>query len=411
MKDTASPDTGLPRRLAALALLGLGLGLPGCGEQPTVEHVAPPAKVEALPGESQLTRITLAPQAVERLGIETAAVTSRVMDAERWVAGEVFLPSDAVRLLTAPVAATVAPSSGLPAVGVAVTAGEVLATLSPVVPPEALANLRAATATAEGEIARAEVRLEIATTQRDRTQKLLDQGATSVRLRDEAAAEYDSALAALAAAKQSRDVLLAATPSSQGGSARIEIRAPFDGVVRRADAAPGQELPAGAALVEIVALDRMLVRVALHVGEADRVDPGAPVQVRVAGRTLAAKPALAPPAADPLAATVHLFYDVGADAASLRPGQRVEVGLVQGRGEPRLVAPFSAVVFDAYGGAWVYERTAPTHFERRRVDIEGVRGAGTTEALAVLVHGPAAGTEVVTAGVPELFGTEFGGGK
>ncbi len=409
MNEIGLRRVGVPRGLGVVAALGVLLA--GCGARPAAEHKAPPAEVEALPGESQLTRITLTPEAVQRLGIATAELASRVVDPERWVAGEVFLPTDAVRLLTAPVAATVAPTSEVPAAGASVAKGETLATLAPVVPPEALANLRAATATAEGEIARAEVRLEIATTQRDRTQKLLDRGAISTRLRDEAAAEYDSALASLAAAKQSRDVLLAATPSSQGGSAQIEIRAPFDGIVRRADAAPGQEVPAGAALVEIVALDRMLVRVALHVGEADLVDPDAPVQVRVAGRTLTAKPALAPPAADPLAATVHLFYDVGTAAASLRPGQRVEVGLVQGRGEPRLVAPFSAVVFDAYGGAWIYAQTGPTRFERRRVDIEGVRGAGTADALAVLVHGPAVGTVVVTAGAPELFGTEFGGSK
>ena len=68
--------------------------------------------------------------------------------------------------------------------------------------------------------------------------------------------------------------------------------------------------------------------------------------------------------------------------------------------------PWSAVVHDVHGGTWVYEQTAPHQFVRRRVEVLHV-----DRGVAVLGAGPPAGTSVVTAGVAELFGTEFGIGK
>ncbi len=61
---------------------------------------------------------------------------------------------------------------------------------------------------------------------------------------------------------------------------------------------------------------------------------------------------------------------------------------------------------DIYGGTWVYERTAEHVYVRRRVEVPYV-----VDGWAVLSAGPPAGAAVVTAGVAELFGTEFGFGK
>jgi hypothetical protein len=54
----------------------------------------------------------------------------------------------------------------------------------------------------------------------------------------------------------------------------------------------------------------------------------------------------------------------------------------------------------------LYVRTAPTVFSRVRIELSHVVGG-----LAVLRRGPAAGTDVVSSGAAELFGTEFGAGK
>ena len=64
-----------------------------------------------------------------------------------------------------------------------------------------------------------------------------------------------------------------------------------------------------------------------------------------------------------------------------------------------------ADLYDIYGGAWVYERLDATAFTRRRVEISYVR-----DGTAILSRGPARGTQVVTDGAAELFGSEFGVG-
>lgn len=74
--------------------------------------------------------------------------------------------------------------------------------------------------------------------------------------------------------------------------------------------------------------------------------------------------------------------------------------------EQTLVVPYSSIVYDMYGGAWVYENTEPQKYVRRRVELLHV-----LDGLAVLSRGPTVGTKVVSAGVAELFGTEFGVGK
>jgi hypothetical protein len=61
---------------------------------------------------------------------------------------------------------------------------------------------------------------------------------------------------------------------------------------------------------------------------------------------------------------------------------------------------------DIQGGAWVYQRTAPLTFVRRRVQVRYV-----LDNQAVLADGLQNGVEVVTAGAMELFGTEFGFAK
>ena len=75
-------------------------------------------------------------------------------------------------------------------------------------------------------------------------------------------------------------------------------------------------------------------------------------------------------------------------------------------GAERLGVPAEAALYDTSGGTWVYLRAGQHEYRRERVDIEFTR-----EDIAYCAHGPARGTEVVTAGAAELFGFEFGVGK
>jgi multidrug efflux pump subunit AcrA (membrane-fusion protein) len=119
-----------------------------------------------------------------------------------------------------------------------------------------------------------------------------------------------------------------------------------------------------------------------------------------------ATPVTAPPTADATTAGVDLFYRLANPDRSLRPGQRVSVRLPLRASQEHLVVPLAAVLFDAFGGTWVYEAKEGGVFERQRVALIDMVGA-----FAVLSQGPPLGTRVVTTGAAELFGTEFGVGK
>jgi hypothetical protein len=73
---------------------------------------------------------------------------------------------------------------------------------------------------------------------------------------------------------------------------------------------------------------------------------------------------------------------------------------------PLHAVPFSAVLYDPAGDPWVFTNPAPLVFVRERVTVETVQGD-----VALLSAGPAAGTQVVTVGVAELYGTEVGVGE
>jgi ABC-type oligopeptide transport system substrate-binding subunit len=90
-----------------------------------------------------------------------------------------------------------------------------------------------------------------------------------------------------------------------------------------------------------------------------------------------------------------------ADAAKLL-GVRTERVRSESAGS-RTVIPYDAVLYDPDGGTWTY--TSPKHLVYQRADIRIARIDGVS---AVLTRGPPAGTQVVTAGAPEIWGVEYG---
>jgi multidrug efflux pump subunit AcrA (membrane-fusion protein) len=72
----------------------------------------------------------------------------------------------------------------------------------------------------------------------------------------------------------------------------------------------------------------------------------------------------------------------------------------------RLAVPHSAVIYDAEGESWVYVSSAPDTFLRKRVAIDFM-----DDGHIFLTTGVTAGEDVVTVGVPELRGAEFGVGE
>jgi len=66
------------------------------------------------------------------------------------------------------------------------------------------------------------------------------------------------------------------------------------------------------------------------------------------------------------------------------------------------VMPYDALIYGAEGKAFTYTSPEPLTFVRQEIEIDRVDGDSV-----VLSDGPPAGTEVVTVGAAEVYGTEF----
>lgn len=419
----------LLRRRTAVAAFGaspvLATAPVACREKPA--KAAPAATVQGAVPEAQLASVTLTRDAARRLGIATALVDSADVAPTRTVGGEVVVPPGQALAVSAPVAGTVlAPAQGsIPAAGARVAAGAPLMRLVALPPDRGLVRTGQDLATARARLRQAQLEADrIASLYRDRLVATRDQERAQADLAA-AQATYDAAAAQQRLlGSNGRDARL----RGAGDLAALTISAPGSGVVRLLNVGPGQVVASGAVLAEVVRLDRLWVRVPLYAGDAASVVRGTPVTVATlgdAGATYRATPVPAPPSADPLAASVDLFYQLdatpagtAAGAPALRPGERVTVTLPLGTAgsagdralDRALVVPLDAIVRDLHGGSWVYVQADTLRFERRRVEVARVAGEGA-QARAVLASGPPRGARVVTAGVAELFGTEFGTGK
>lgn len=364
--------------------------------------VAPAAKVSGAIPETSLTTLTLTDDAQKRLGIETGQAERRRIVTTRSLGGELQATGGAQATVTAPLAGTLGVDTRLPTVGTAVAKGEVVLTLFPLAPGE-----RDVRVEAERVVAEAVGRQEMAAKRAERARQLAQDGAGSVRASEEAQADLAVADAALKAARDR--LALAARGVSASGT--ILLESPQAGVLRALHGTPGQTVGAGAPLFDVIAIDSFWIRVPVFAGDVEAIDRRAPAEVVPLGapagtKGVTATPIAAPPTADAATAGVDLFYSLANPSRTLRPGQRVSVRLALRSSQEQLVVPRSSVLFDAFGGTWVYEAKKGGVFERQRVALVDLAGG-----FAVLSQGPPLGTRVVTSGAAELFGTEFGVGK
>lgn len=390
------------RRPPVLLLLA-ALSHAGCGPAPAPATTKPPATVTHAVKEADLASLTLTPEAERRVGIVVDTAAQRDLPRARTVGGEVQVRPGSRAVLVAPRAGTVlAPvGAGLPAVGRAVAAGTPLIRLT-------LLPAEGDLFQAGDEVASADARLANARLRAARAETLLVRGAGTVEAAEDARQALVEAEAAFRVALSRQAVLSGAADSAGGRSVTLE--APFDGVVQALDVAPGQRVASGAALLEVAALDPLWVRVPLFPGDLREVDATRNAVVTRAGGQgggWPARPVRGPASADPVAASVDLYFEVPNPGGVLRPGERVAVTLpLSGRGDRGVVVPWSAIVRDIGGGAWVYVRLGEGRYGRRRVEVDHVVGDA-----ALLARGLAPGELVVTVGAAELFSTEFGTGK
>lgn len=233
-----------------------------------------------------------------------------------------------------------------------------------------LAQVGAAQAAADGQVAQAQAQVRLAQIAYNRAAALVREEAGSVRARDEAAAALATTRATLDAARAGRR-LLGPSVASIGAQATLWVRVPVFGT-------------------DVAAVERGRAATIRPLGEQSAAPRSA-------------RPVQAPPSANAVAGTVDLYFAFANRDRAYRVGQRVAVALPLSGTAEGLSVPAAAIVRDIYGGEWVYERTAPTSYVRRRIEVGRIENG-----RALLSRGLERGAEVVTDGAAELFGTEFG---
>lgn len=300
--------------------------------------VGPPAHAEPAADETELLKLTLTPEAIQRLGVETVRIDEGRVTQILEVAGEVVVPPTS--------------RNGVPI--------DSASDLQQIASQQAAANAEIERASAQARFARIALR---------RAEALVEAEAGSIRARDEATAAFATAELTLEAARQQRRLL-----GQQVGSLNSQ--------------------------------GTLWVRASVFATDLVEISRGRPAQIRPLGSEgpfLIARPVEGPPSANGAAGSTDLYFAFANRGGVLRIGQRVAVNLPVGGQTTGLAVPSAAILRDIYGGEWVYVRTSPTTFLRHRVAVSAEQ-----DGQAILSRGLAAGTQVVTAGSAELFGTEFG---
>lgn len=372
-----------------------------------------PATVRNPLKEELVNTIILTAEADQRLALQTASVERKQIRRTRTYGGEAFVPPGQSVIVSSPLNGILrSASKELPTVGQFVKQGQPMFELLALLTPEGRANLATSKVDADGQVKNAEAQLEASTIALNRAKELLKSEAGSKRQVDEAQAPYEIALKSLDAVRARRDLLAKVMGElDKGTAAPITIEAPITGILRNLNVRDGQHIPAGALLFEILDPSYTWIRVPVYVGDLKDLDATAPATITTLTASsdatgVAALPVQAPPTANSLAGTVDLYYWLDNQTSKFSPGHRVGVRLQQNDAAESLVFPWSAVVHDIQGGTWVYERTAPHTYLRRRITVKFVK-----DGMAVLGSGPGQGTIVVTSGAAELFGTETGFSK
>lgn len=229
-----------------------------CGGSSAPEHKEEPEK----PVESD--HITVSETVAKDAKIAVAPVDMGTLPATVELTGEVAANPDRMAQVPVRVAGRLVELNFQE--GQRVAAGDVLATIE----SSEVARVRA-------ELASTRTRSEAALKRVERLEKLVEAGTASPQDVETARAESTALEADLAAARQT----LSSIGGGGGGTARLQIRAPFAGVITRRNGVVGQPVSSDHVIAEIVDLDHALFLARLFEHDLSRVHEGADAEVHV----------------------------------------------------------------------------------------------------------------------------------
>src|SRR5262245_59249282 len=137
--------------------------------KPPAAKPAPAATVSKPVQESDLTTVTLTPEAEKRLGVRTGTVERKPVPRTRTLPGDVVIPVGKAMTISAPLGGALkAPAGDAPRAGQRVKAGQPIFLLAPILTPESRATLAASRVDAEGQVKNAQTTVDAAKVALDR---------------------------------------------------------------------------------------------------------------------------------------------------------------------------------------------------------------------------------------------------
>jgi len=330
------------------------------------------------------------------------------------------IPAANSQAVVAPPVGGIVSNRNLPRVGQHVAQGQTIAVIQQVATSAEQAQVRAAAAslsvenarleadrrTAAGEVEAARVRLDLATKEAARAQRLYERKAFSERQMQAAQADLKAAQAQYDAAVK-RVEALTAKPSSTAGkndgvasaNASYTIRAPLSGYVTKVNKSIGEQVSPGEAIIEISNLDTVWVEAPIFEKDLSRLSgnvsatfttPAYPEQ-EFKGTVLDIGAVI-----DEQTRATKVIFQLPNAGRALRLGMQANVRLDAGEQVTAMVIPKEAVL-EHEGKKIVYVLLSGEEFERREVTVGDELG-GKVAVLSGLYKGE----RVVTQGAYQL---------
>lgn len=393
---------------ASLLMCGtLVLFTAGCGREDAKPALSTAEKPHV---EADLTRTTISLEAFQKLKIATARASQEAARVRRPCTGYVIPQSLEQLNITAPVAGMVQPGKAFPLPGERLKAGQAIV-LQPVLTPLEMVQTAMLRRDVEAEFKKAREKQAVADSEVKRLRELVEQGLRGKQELEEAVARQQQAKEDVQAAEFKLGLFhkgksLELTP--------VSVELPADRTVLAVHVSPGQYVPAGAPLATVASLADPWLRVFVPEADLETVDRAAPLEIVFPptrpGEKQAvalASPLPAVPEVDPVKHTAELLYQLKVpEGRTVARNQMFEVDVPLRQATKETVLPYSALIFDAHGGTWIYvQRSKKTDkqqvFQRLRVEL------GPSLGKNIVVRPPLGAEEVVVEGAGVLFSREF----
>jgi RND family efflux transporter MFP subunit len=329
------------------------------------------------------------------------------------------VPAANSQALVAPPVSGILSGRNLPRVGQRVAQGQTIAVIQQIATSAEQAQVRAAAAsaglenarldadrrTAAGEVEAARIRLDLATKEAARAQRLYDRKAFSERQLQAAEADLKAAKATYDAAVKRLDALTsspavaAARVNVGSANASYTVRAPLSGYVTKVNKSIGEQVAPGEAIVEISNLETVWVEAPIFERDLNRL----------AGNVSATFTTTAYPnqefkgvvldvgaVIDEQTRAAKVIFQLANSGRALRLGMQANVRLDAGEQVTAMMIPKEAVL-EHEGKKIVYVLLSGEEFERREVTVGDELG----NKVAV-ISGLNKGERVVTQGAYQL---------